>query len=85
MDESYEVVPLPARITGLVGDRLTVPTHVTPAGGQTTHPSVLFFPDGWNGFEYWMAHTPYPGATTTTRTRTSWRATTGSRGWCRRA
>ena len=60
MDESYEVVPLPARITGLVGDRLTVPTHVTPAGGQTTHPSVLFFPEGWNGFEYWMAHTPYP-------------------------
>lgn len=60
IDEAYEVVPEPARVTGPVGARLTVPTHVTPGGGQTTHPSVLFFPGGWNGFEYWMAHTPYP-------------------------
>lgn len=25
-----------------------------------THPSVLFFPNKWNGFEYWCAITPYP-------------------------
>ena len=24
------------------------------------HPSVLYFPDGWHGFVYWMAMTPYP-------------------------
>ncbi len=23
------------------------------------HPSVLYFKDGWNGYKYWMAETPY--------------------------
>lgn len=23
------------------------------------HPSVLYFPKGWNGYKYWMAETPY--------------------------
>jgi len=23
-----------------------------------THPSILYFPDGWNGFKYWLAYTP---------------------------
>lgn len=26
-----------------------------------THPSVEYFPRGWNGYKYWMAYTPYPG------------------------
>lgn len=51
----------PSDMRAAVGSRLTIPTHVSPAGGQTTHPSVLFFPDGWNGRKYWMVHTPYPG------------------------
>lgn len=51
----------PAGVTGPVGARLVVPTHLSPAGGQTTHPSVVHIPGGWNGFTYWMAHTPYPG------------------------
>lgn len=59
-DTAYEVAPDPTRTTGRVGARLSVPTHVTPAGGQTTHPSVVFVPEGWNGYRYWMAHTPYP-------------------------
>ena len=37
---------------------LEIPTH--DGGGQTCHPSVLYFPNGWNGWKYWMAHTPYP-------------------------
>lgn len=24
------------------------------------HPSVVYKPEGWNGFKYWMAQTPYP-------------------------
>lgn len=28
---------------------------------QNIHPKVLFFENGWNGFNYWMAYTPYPG------------------------
>lgn len=39
-------------------EELEMPTH--DGGGQTCHPSVLYFPDGWNGWKYWMAHTPYP-------------------------
>lgn len=27
---------------------------------QPYHPSVLYFPDGWNGYKYWMVETPYP-------------------------
>lgn len=38
---------------------LSTPTH--DGSGESTHPSVLYFEDGWNGWKYWMAHTPYPG------------------------
>ena len=36
----------------------------TYAGGENdiVHPSLLFFDDGWNGWRYWMAYTPYNGA-----------------------
>lgn len=27
---------------------------------QTTHPSVLYFPNKWNKWKFWMVHTPYP-------------------------
>jgi hypothetical protein len=58
-DEELEV---PGRVWGPYGGKRTIPTHVSPTGGQTTHPSVVRIPGGWNGFEYWMAHTPYPGS-----------------------
>ncbi|MQM28342.1 hypothetical protein [Glycomyces albidus] len=51
----------PDRVWGPYGAKRTIPTHVSPPGGQTTHPSVLHIPGGWNGYRYWMAHTPYPG------------------------
>lgn len=41
------------------GQELTIPTH--EGSGEATHPSVLYFANGWNGYKYWMAHTPYPG------------------------
>lgn len=28
--------------------------------GQATHPKLLYFPNGWNGYRYWMSYTPYP-------------------------
>ena len=27
---------------------------------ENIHPKVLYFPDQWNGYEFWMAYTPYP-------------------------
>lgn len=59
-EAAVEVFPIPSRVTGVAGTRLSVPTHVTPAGGQATHCSVVYAPDGWNGYAYWMAVTPYP-------------------------
>lgn len=62
VDDRLEFTPNPTGISGSVGTRLTIPTHISPGGGQTTHPGVVFVPGGWNGYEYWMAHTPYPGS-----------------------
>lgn len=50
----------PNNLEGPVGTKLTIPTHDSPNGGQVVHPSVLYFPEKWNGFHYWMAITPYP-------------------------
>lgn len=38
--------------------RIDFPKVHNLTGG--THPSVKFFPDGFSGFKYWMAYTPYP-------------------------
>ena len=27
---------------------------------QNIHPKVLYFEEGWNGYKFWMAYTPYP-------------------------
>lgn len=27
---------------------------------QLTHPKILYFENGWNGYKYWMSMTPYP-------------------------
>lgn len=40
------------------GQRLTIPTH--DGSGEAMHPSLVHVPDGWNGYAYWMAMTPYP-------------------------
>ena len=37
---------------------LDIPTH--DGIKSTTHVSVAYIPGGWNGYAYWMAHTPYP-------------------------
>ena len=42
------------------GPQLKLPTH--EGSGQATHPSVLYFEQGWNGWKYWMAMTPYPAS-----------------------
>ena len=47
-----------AAISGNVGSKLTIPTFITPSGGRVIHPSVLYFEEPWNGYQYWMAMTP---------------------------
>ncbi|MDA1361145.1 hypothetical protein O1R50_16055 [Glycomyces luteolus] len=66
LDECTPTVPeqteVPNRVWGPYGGKQTVPTQQEPGGGQSTHPAVIRIPGGWNGYEYWMAHTPYPGS-----------------------
>lgn len=38
---------------------LNIPTY--DGSGQAMHPKVLYFPEKWNGWSYWMAFTPYKG------------------------
>lgn len=40
--------------------KVNIPTY--DGSGVAVHPSVYFNQDAWNGYEYWMAHTPYPSA-----------------------
>jgi len=57
-----EMVVVPDRVTGPVGQRLTLPTHVAGnVTGEAVHPSVAYRSEGWNGYPYWMAFTPYQG------------------------
>ncbi|HEX3037761.1 MAG TPA: hypothetical protein VHO94_02050 [Oscillospiraceae bacterium] len=39
---------------------LFIPTY--DGSNQLTHPKVLYFANGWNGYHYWMSMTPYPYA-----------------------
>jgi hypothetical protein len=58
-NDRFEYLPNASAIYGPVGPRQIIPT---PDGGnQSTHPSVVFQPDTWNGYKYWMAYTPYTG------------------------
>lgn len=29
---------------------------------EVVHPDVLYFENGWNGYEYWMVFTPFPNS-----------------------
>jgi hypothetical protein len=44
---------------------MNAPTYLfTPTydeSGQVVHPDIVYVPEGWNGYEYWMAMTPYRG------------------------
>lgn len=46
------------RLLPFIGPSLKIKTY--DGANQTTHPSVLYFPEKWNGWKLWMVHTPYP-------------------------
>lgn len=40
---------------------IEMPSPYAPAlSAHILHPSVVFVPEGWNGYRYWAVHTPYP-------------------------
>ena len=48
---SKEVIPIDKWID--------TPTY--DGSNEVTHPKVLYFENGFNGYKYWMVNTPYPG------------------------
>ncbi len=38
---------------------LSIPTY--DGSNEPCHPTVVYYPGGWNGYRYWMAFTPLPG------------------------
>ena len=49
--QSKEVIPIDKWID--------TPTY--DGSNEVTHPKVLYFENGFNGYKYWMVNTPYPG------------------------
>jgi hypothetical protein len=49
----------PARLPALANAPAfqEIPTY--DGSGQATHPDIAYFADGWHGYKYWMAMTPY--------------------------
>ena len=45
-----------------VGGVISLPNPYPSQANAPVHPSVLFFPSGWNGAQYWCAFTPYPAS-----------------------
>lgn len=41
--------------------RLNIETYFA-GKNQPTHPSLVVFPNKWNGYRYWLAYSPYPYA-----------------------
>lgn len=50
----------PQRAINLVAPitKLVLPTY--DGSGQAVHPSVVYIPNGFSGYKWWMAFTPYP-------------------------
>lgn len=50
----------PNMFTGPTGTRCIIPIHdPVSLDGELTHPCVVYTPEKWNGYYYWMAVTPY--------------------------
>lgn len=52
----FDLMPISVR------RKLVLSNPYSAIADDVVHPSVLYFPDGWNGYKYWMAYTPYPNS-----------------------
>jgi uncharacterized protein YjdB len=57
--EAYEEAPASQPLSN-APEYLDIPTY--EGSGQCTHPGVVYFANGWNGYKYWMTYTPYPNS-----------------------
>ncbi len=42
-------------------DYLNIPSYVI-GNDEVVHPDVVYIPNGWNGYKYWMVFTPFPNS-----------------------
>lgn len=49
-EDTHHVAGMPLKLPSVYGDT------------QAFHPSVLHFDEAWNGYEFWIAYSPYPEA-----------------------
>lgn len=58
-DINYRILPNAiATVNATTKQKLTIPTYV-PANDEVVHPAVINCGSAWNGYQYWMAITPY--------------------------
>lgn len=49
-------------VNGAVGTDVEVGWRDSLESDAVVHPSMVYVPDGWNGYKYWLAYTPYRSA-----------------------
>lgn len=57
-DSSMNVAIATGTATGVTAKAASADT-TKGSLNEICHPSILFFPNKWNGYRYWMAYTPY--------------------------
>jgi len=56
--EAYSVAPSSSAPLSNASSAFKMTTY--DGSGQSVHPCVVYFPNGWHGYKYWMGYTPYP-------------------------
>ena len=59
LDDKASLLAAKAEQGSIKKTPLDIPTYDDDP--NTTHPDVVYIPQGWNGYKYWMAFTPFPG------------------------
>ena len=59
INEDEIFIPFTLSNTKNAPNKLPIKTHES-GGDQPIHPKVLYFKDGFGGYKFWMAYTPYP-------------------------
>jgi hypothetical protein len=66
---SSKAIPSIVRTADIMGDgeqakttTIAVPNPYFPLADTPVHPSLLYIEGGWNGYQFWLAYTPYPGS-----------------------
>jgi len=57
-DTTMNIAIATGTATGLTADATSTNT-TTGSKNEIVHPSILFFPNKWNGYKYWIAYTPF--------------------------